>query len=327
MWSRIKKWLGIGHKEQEVVAPKPVIVKPVTPPEEKPVVEAPVEPPKAGEETYEEQIARWTRVALDIVQSFEGETRWANITGNFDGAGLTCGALGWTWQYEDQQRLVKEFKKTVPDWEFVLSETMPKYGKRYMELCRMSRSDSWSEICSWSTPKGGVSAPIRKELEAFWTSEDMIEIQCLEARRTMTQYALDNIASFKGSKTFQKFLWLFDTRVLNGSLKGVGLGKYYLYDSSIVDDYLDTAEIYGGHNRADAMKNVKLWSNKKLYSHDEPQLMALAWDRAKLARREFVHTTMNRRGTISTECGMVNGKMRFPFEEAGINPREVLRNQ
>ena len=47
--------------------------------------------------------------AMLITGGFEGSDPWANITGNFDGEGLTCGQLGKTIKAGDQQKVVRNY--------------------------------------------------------------------------------------------------------------------------------------------------------------------------------------------------------------------------
>jgi hypothetical protein len=317
MWSWIKRKLGIGSKPVVVEKPKPV----EPPPTAGIIIPAPPEQPEPIEKpANDDQITRWTKAALEISQSFEGETRWANITGNFDDMGLTCGALGWTWHYGDQQRLVKEFVKKhgAP----LLYKYMPVVGRRYLALCEMGRDQSMGEVSSWSNGRSRVQEPHNKELHTFWASPEMRDIQLEEVKRSMTKFAMDNIKKFKKPPTFKHFAWLFDTRVLNGSLKGVDISA--TASESSMDQILDAIEGREGYNEVDADKNAKLWQNRRLFEPDEYDLFALAWRRSVLCRRSFVLTTMNRRGTLSVGCGWVNGKLRYPYDEAGINPHEPL---
>lgn len=52
----------------------------------------------------------WTEKAMKISGSFEGIGEdWGNPVGNFDGAYLTCGLLGFTWKWNNQPPMIDEF--------------------------------------------------------------------------------------------------------------------------------------------------------------------------------------------------------------------------
>ena len=323
MWSRLKRAVKRVFSGGSDSIPAPVIVKPS--PEiviDKPIVEVVESPvPETGAMTRSIQLDRWTKACLDIVQGWEGETPYANITGDFDGMGLTCGSLGWTWHYGDQQRLVKEFAGKVGT--AVIFECMPTFGKQYWNLVNGSIEGTIGSIRKISRG-ANVSNPYKKELEALWTHPEFIKVQVSEAKRTMAKFAMDNILSFGNKVTFQKFLWLFDTRVLNGSLKGIDLSLYKNAEAEIAVEAINNMAVLHGYNTADAKKNKQLWAKLNVFQGDEPQLLMLAMKRAKLSRKEFIHTTLNRRGTISTGAGYVNGKLWYPFEQCGIAHDSVL---
>ena len=124
----------------------------------------------------------WTQRATEIVMDFEGNEPWANITGNFDGMGLTCGALGWTFGYGDQQRLVKLFVSVYGKSK--LLTYMPKFGEEYLQYVNLSNQEGVSKISAWSF-KEKVLAPYLPELTKLWQSPEMISIQKEEIEKTI----------------------------------------------------------------------------------------------------------------------------------------------
>jgi hypothetical protein len=64
--------------------------------------------------------------AMLITGGFEGSDPWANITGNFDDEGLTCGQLGKTIRAGDQQAVVKGYLSANGEAE--LLHWMPETG-------------------------------------------------------------------------------------------------------------------------------------------------------------------------------------------------------
>ena len=273
----------------------------------------------------QEQRTKWVMKCLAISQSFEGTTPYANITGNFDGMGLTCGALGWTFGYGDQQRLVREF--VTKHGKERLFSLMPKYGPLYLEACFAKQSVGFNTVSAWS--KGANVFPaIKKELETFWQSIEMVDIQVLEATRTIGAWAFEQLEriSWPKDKTFRMFAWYFDTRVLNGSTKGVILKPALAGDTAPIQYVVSSAGSWSGYNKYDLRRNLELWIAKRGtgFSAEQCSLFYAAYERAALSRREFRGTTLCRRGTLSLDVGYVNGELRRPYDEVGMNPNEVL---
>lgn len=107
-----------------------------------------------------------------ITGGFEGSDPWANITGNFDGEGLTCGQLGKTIKAGDQQRVVRNHIAAHGTAE--LLTLMPKKGGEYIKVINASIANGMAVVVNWSDKKHRVIEPYRSELAAFWKSARMI---------------------------------------------------------------------------------------------------------------------------------------------------------
>src|ERR1700747_3740809 len=86
--------------------------------------------------------------AMLITGGFEGDDPWANITGNFDGEGLTCGQLGKTISAGDQQGVVKNYLSVHGEGE--LRQLMPETGGKYLSAINASISKGMQIVIPWS---------------------------------------------------------------------------------------------------------------------------------------------------------------------------------
>ena len=137
MWSWIKNLFSSIFKPPVFEHHEPPPAKPMPPiKEEEPIDE-------------KEQIdwKKWTKDAAFISSEFEGEGGdYANITGNFDGAYLTCGLLGLTWKYGNQLEILDKYlKKHGPN---KLMSLMPKTGRYYLEAINAGYSEGASIVAS-----------------------------------------------------------------------------------------------------------------------------------------------------------------------------------
>ena len=257
-----------------------------------------------------------TLIAMRGSGRFEGDDPWANITGNFDDAGLTCGMLGKTFGDGDQQECVHRFLKQFGPGE--LLKLMPKTGAEYIRLCALPRSQGVPLISRWSLNgrSANVLQPYLSELRSFWKSPPMISIQFKSALAREGKAAADNTAAWGLSDSLRAFCFFFDIATQGGGLKGLGpenVHDYFQQHGGSAGACLaacaacENAETSLA-NSADAHRNAKLWRTL-VDAADEVsrQLFTLGWLRSLLARPRFVFTSINRRGTLAFAQGFVNG--------------------
>ncbi len=289
-----------GKKPDDVT---PIVTQPVTPnPTPAPVIPFPV----AGKYNRFD----WSVRALHITQRFEGETAWANITGNFDGAGLTCGALGWTIQWHNQQPLVKQF--VLKFGIDKLKALMPQTWKWYWELTNIkSESEAIKRANEISEISSKVQEPYNTELKHFWSSEEMIQIQKEAADRDMGAWAETQATKMKAyfglpAMSFMHFAYYFDQKVLNGGAKNPEISEGEAISTESVFRWMLSESGYGEN---DFNKNIPYWKGLiERASPDQKLLFRLAKIRADRAREEFDTITMSRRGILCLGSGFVNGK-------------------
>lgn len=264
-------------------------------------------------------LQRWTLRALNISQRFEGNDPWANITGNFDGCGLTCGALGWTLKWQNQQPLVKEFRE--------------KFGPA---LCRKLMPDSWDfywkiisnpdeneaikEVDVFSNGTANVKEPLKAELRTFWKHPGMIEIQTAHAAKEMGAFAMKqtNLCAsyFKTDLLFHYFAYWFDQAVLNGTGGTPALQEAEAFKGRDVINWMKSLNT--GYLLSDLKKNVDEWRMTPMSPIGTP-LLILAMIRAKKSKTEFIPVTMCRRGTLAIGTGYVNDELFDLRKELGDN--------
>jgi len=288
-----------------------------------------VNSPKVNDVT---EVYELSKAGLDISQSLEGNIPYANPTGDgppngFDGMGLTMGALGWTFGYGDQQRLVKTYVMRFGR-ESVL-KLMPSCGEEYLFYVYMETKNGTEKIKKWSRNEN-VLEPYRSDLIRFWTNPDMVNIQIDESSSNMGEYADRMVNLLKKDVHIDNyrhaFIWFFDVKVMNGSMKSVWLDDVRLLcggklSSNQLEIGIDRAftdiQSWSEKDNRFLKKNIDLWSS--MHTSDlQKILMLLGYERSKLARNQFRLATMFRRGTLAFGKGYVNGSPRNFEVELGI---------
>lgn len=276
----------------------------------------PSAPPKQEEEPIDEKEKidwkKWTKDAAFISSEYEGEGGdYANITGNFDGAYLTCGLLGLTWKYGNQLEILDKYLKEYGPNK--LMGLMPKTGRAYLEAINAGYSEGAEIVASWSNYSANVRQPYRSELAAFWSSPEMIELQDETYDKMMGIFAkkkcLETQSYFKLPKPlFQHYAYWWDQAVLNGQGKTVDFDDAKSVGTQTVLDFCDDV---GGYNKDSMRKNAKIWRDQvEKSSIEEIHLFKMAYLRAIQSRVEFQGTTLMRRGTLALGKGYVNGTLR-----------------
>ncbi|HRH94654.1 MAG TPA: hypothetical protein PLB55_01905 [Prosthecobacter sp.] len=251
--------------------------------------------------------------AMLITGGFEGSDPWANITGNFDDEGLTCGQLGKTIRAGDQQTVVKSYLTAHGTSE--LLGLMPGKGDEYIKVIRSSIASGMAVVVNWSDKKGRVIEPYKSELAAFWKSAKMVVKQREHAEAHEGKLADTWVAEWKGNGSFQEFALFFDVAAQNGSLKGV--------TAAVVDAYIGANPVSAvakalqwvdsvpkktsGYD--DAKKNVPLW--RGILATAELQIIRMfifAILRAQKAIAAWQWDVANRKATLAVGEGWVHGK-------------------
>ena len=268
--------------------------------------------------------------AMLITGGFEGSDPWANITGNFDGEGLTCGQLGKTINAGDQQAVVKGYLSTHGDQE--LSQLMPATGREYLSAINANVSKGMRIVIPWSGGSATVKQPYRGELASFWKSAKMVDQQrthAVQHEGTLTQQWLDD---WQGSGVFQEFALFFDIAAQNGSMKGVNRASVNAFISNDLGTALKRALDWVAASPAvaagykDAQKNADLWSAiLRNATRFVKRLFVLAFLRARQANEKYQWDVINRKGTLALGEGWIHGDKwnftdDFALAGAGVVP-------
>lgn len=281
----------------------------------------------------------WTRYALIITSDFEGNgDPFVNIVGDFDGMGLTCGALGWCIGQGTLQPLVKKFVDTFG--MDLVKTLMPNGGEELALICNTKDLRvAVQGISRWSSG-GRVYEPYLQELKNLFGSGPMRDIQ-VEAACHIGEWAEQRARNwqlfFNGTSdiqlTFHQFAYFFDMRVNNGGLSGLWAPdalNYVATDeaertpaawATALNHILDWCKHVPSvwHGAKDLQKNGELWfyeAQKRDIENDS--LFILGWLRALKARDVFEPIVMNRRGTMAYGLGNVNGDLKNFQESLGI---------
>lgn len=237
---------------------------------------------------------KFLKRALEITGAFEGKG-FGQVTGNFDGMGMSVGVLQWNYGTGSlQSKILKPFidaygSKTLDSF-FPVSvsvtanmspNTAVSYAKTHM-LSGTSVKSDWSK--AWSK---------------FLTDERTIGIQTKGAE-SIGQKA-ESLCKSWGLNSERAFCWMFDVVTQNGSLKTVTKPKPTQYS---IQDAMDYSKANG--NR---------WQELELTEEQEILLVA-SKERASLSNSQWRQDVMDRKGTIACGTGVVHGKTwDFKFDD------------
>ena len=249
----------------------------------------------------------WVQKALETSASFESDDGLPQVTGDFDGCGLTCGYLGWTMKWKNQTNII--FAYIRKHGEEKANILMPKTWSEYKKVIYMrTDSEMIRAVKHWSSG-ANVKEPYKSELQAFWRSQEMIELQIEFAAKEQGKFALKKANETKDFLGLDKpslmhFCFWFDWCVLNGA------GKIPDFKASLDESYEDSITWSPfGYGYKDIKKNNEIWLRISERA-DQRFLMKMAKLRAKTSRPQFRPVVMNRRGTVVFGEGFVNGKLR-----------------
>jgi hypothetical protein len=268
---------------------------------------------KAGiEEAGMSVIAKdWIDAAVAITPGFEATgDPYEAVSGDFDGMGISCGALQWNIGQRSLQPMVVAVGQTR------VSALMPTYGPALWTACKGSTTAALATVRSWQKGKK-LNAVAAKELRALMGSPEMRAEQSTRINAVAkTAFAMAEgwRGSTPGSKPSKRlFCWFFDLVTQNGGLEGLtpaaveGFIKGNTPDKvdDLICDFLATRKGTSGHVK-DAHANAVLWRNPD--GAEKLELLCMSYLRSKTANPLWRHVVVNRKGTIAMGAGHVNGK-------------------
>lgn len=251
----------------------------------------------------------WMASAVAVTCGFENAgDPYVGVSGNFDGMGISCGAMQWNIGQGSLQPMVKAVGKAV------VVRSMPTYGAELWDACQASPAVGTSMVTAWQV-HGKLPILARDELSALMGSPEMRA----EQDRAMTVSAdkafamAKTWAAARGDPASDKraFMWCFDTVCQNGSLKGLtyddvaafigGSGRAAAVEAICAS----LATVSGGSKHAkDAHRNATAW--RKVDDPASVDLLVLSFLRAAKSLAQWRHVVLNRKGTIAAGMGWVN---------------------
>jgi hypothetical protein len=264
--------------------------------------------------------ADWIKAAVAITPGFEvSGDPYLGVSGDFDGMGISCGALQWNIGQGSLQPLVKRTGKTV-----VLS-AMPTYGAEMWTACNTSVSKGLKIVRGWQTGST-LKAKAKAELKALMGTAAMRAEQDAEIK-IVGQVAFDRAEQWAkdggGTDPSKRlFCWFFDVVTQNGGLEGLTPQKVAEFIKvnkpdkvdDLICDFLKDKNGTSGHVN-DAHKNAGLWRNNA--TGDKLDILCMTYLRSKTANPIWQHVVINRKGTIAMGKGWVNSG-KFDFSGYGL---------
>lgn len=226
----------------------------------------------------------YLKTALSITGAFEGST-YEQVTGNFDGQGLSIGILQWNYgQGSLQEKILKPiiaefgaerldalFPTKISPTAYMAPKQAVKYAKKNM-LIKTKVKDQWAH--SWRVL---LSSPEVKQIQ-------------LRAAHSVASRAWFYCNQYQ-ARSIKAFCWFFDVVTQNGSLKNVTMP---LDVSSYYDDL-----------SADAGENKEYWDK---YLINEEAKIFFVWICRRVTRNKWAKDVIARKGTIAHGHGKVHGK-------------------
>ena len=254
----------------------------------------------------------WVAAAVAITPAFEtAGDPYAAVSGDFDGMGISCGALQWNIGMRSLQPMVLAAGRTV------VMAAMPVHGARMWEACSGPVARGLQIVRGWQSGHSLKAGP-KAELRALMGTPQMRAEQQsrIEAKAGIAfDMARDWSLARDGTEPSKRlFLWFFDIVTQNGGMKGITAPEVAAFIAAnrpdrvddLVCDFLAGKKGSSGHVR-DARANADLWRNQA--EGETLELLCTSYLRAGKSHPKWQHVVLNRKGTIAMGRGFVNGKL------------------
>lgn len=262
----------------------------------------------------------WVTSAVTITPGFETSgDPYMGVSGDFDGMGISCGALQWNIGQGSLQPLVKNAGQDV-----VLS-SMPVLGQQMWQACNVSIPKGLAIVRGWQIGDQ-LTSLAKSELRSLMGTPQMRAQQDvrIDAVAQKAFDLADQWARQRGGAPASKrlFCWFFDLITQNGGLEGLtpkAVRDFVTINTpdrvdDLICDFLANRSGNSGHDR-DARKNGALWRNP---SDDEKlEILCMSYLRSKTANSRWRHVVVNRKGTIAVGKGWVNSTQ-HDFSSLGL---------
>ena len=262
----------------------------------------------------------WIASAVAITPGFEtsGDPYRAAV-GDFDGMGISCGALQWNIGKGSLQPMV------IAVGQAEVWALMPTFGQELWAACGTSVSRGLAIVRSWQSGTTLRARP-KAELQALMGSPAMREQQRIRIE-AVAQRAFDRAAAWaseagRPAPSKRLFCWFFDIVTQNGGLEGLTPGRvsdFIRLNSpdrvdDLICDFLATRAGPSGHI-TDAKKNGAAWRDTA--DAEKLEILCMSYLRSGTAAPRWRHVVLNRKGTIAMGKGWVNSA-RWEFSAHGL---------
>ncbi len=263
------------------------------------------------------QIEGAKSIAQKISSLYEG----GQVTGDFDGQGLSVGFLQWNIGSGTLQPLLKEMATENPQ-EFQeifggqMAGTNQKLSEVLKDVLKMSKSQQlqWAKSINNSSDK--ITEPWRSAFNELVKNERFIEIE--NKHSESYQAKATQIMGDMGVKTVRSYALAFDIAVQNGSVKASA--------QALIDGALE-----GKSNALTNPQDPKLTANQRTVVSDlmvkikgtsDNDLKKLYYTAAAVAissRDQYVKDVWSRKSTIIAGEGKVHGKTLAMDQNMGLS--------
>lgn len=256
----------------------------------------------------------WIAAAIAITPGFEvtGDPYLA-VAGDFDGMGLSCGALQWNIGMGTLQPLVLALGR-----EAVLG-AMPGFGAAFWQACQGPIRTALAVVRQWQSSSRLRAAP-RAELVALLgtpvmrAEQDRRIARLAEAAHGEASRWAVRSGGERARPDKRQFCWFFDLRTQNGGLRDLTPARVAQFIArntperadDVICDYLAGRTGPGGHDR-DARRNATLW--RDALGPGQLELLCMSYLRAQSSVPAWQHVVLNRKGTIAAGRGWVNSTL------------------
>ena len=264
--------------------------------------------------------ADFVKAAVAITPGFEvSGDPYLGVSGDFDGMGISCGALQWNIGQGSLQPMVKNVGKTH------VTSTMSTFGAQMWTACNGSISSGLSIVRGWQSGSSLKPKP-KAELKALMGSDKMRAEQdkriATVAEKAFNQATAWAAARGDSSASKRLFCWFFDIVTQNGGLEGLTYAKTKNFiemnqpdkADDLICDFLAGLTGTSGHVK-DAKKNAALWRNSA--PGEKLEILVMSYLRAQTASPQWRHVVINRKGAIAMGVGWVNST-KYTFSNHGL---------
>lgn len=158
---------------------------------------------------------------LQVTASFEG-TQFTEVVGNFDGAGITWGIIGFTLSNGEIGQILAEAQQRYPDL------VVKAFGDDAAEIIKIAgpttspaAKTAWADSVSRGANKYGVAAPWKTYFHDFGSFREIQKLQIDRAHDAYWTGAVKDAAALDMREELDLMLF-YDIRVQNGGMKSKG---------------------------------------------------------------------------------------------------------